>query len=64
MAKKTTTEGFNVGYWCRDKNTNDDIKNVSMNWENRSVEEIRDNLNTWLVATGYSELQVVLKDQK
>lgn len=64
MAKKTTNEGFNVSYYCRDKNTNDDIKNVSMNWENRSADEIRDNLNTWLVAAGYGELQVVLKDQK
>lgn len=66
MAKKTTNEGFNVSYYCRDKNTNDDIKNVSMNWENRSADEIRDNLNTWLVAAGYDTLTVMIvtKDQK
>ena len=63
MAKKTTNENFNVNYTCRDKNTSDDIKNVSMSWENRSVDEVRDNLNTWLSAAGY-ELTVVSKDSK
>jgi hypothetical protein len=61
MAKKTTNEGFNVSYYCRDKNTSDDVKNVTMSWDNRSIEEIRDNLNIWLTATGYGELQVVSK---
>ena len=67
MAKKTTNETFNVSYTCRDKNTSDDVKNVSMSWENRSADEIRDNLNVWLVAAGYTDLvvmTVVTKDQK
>jgi hypothetical protein len=64
MAKKTTNENFSVTYTCRDKNTSDDIKNVSMNWENRSVDEIVDNLNTWLTATGYGEIVATQKDTK
>jgi hypothetical protein len=59
MAKRTTNENFNVSYYCRDKNTGEDIKNMTMNWENRSTEEIMDNLNTWLTAAGYSDLVVV-----
>jgi hypothetical protein len=67
MAKRTTNENFNVSYYCRDKNTGEDIKNMTMNWENRSIEEIIDNLNTWLTAAGYPELVVmhtVTKDAK
>jgi hypothetical protein len=63
MAKKTTNENFNVSYSCRDKNTNEDIKNISMNWENRSIDEVCDNLNTWLIAAGY-DLVVTVKGQK
>jgi hypothetical protein len=59
MVKKTTNENFNVSYYLRDKNTSDDIRNISMTWENRSLDEIIDNLNTWLTAAGYSELVVV-----
>jgi hypothetical protein len=67
MAKRTTNENFNVSYYLRDKNTSDDIRNISMTWENRSIEEIIDNLNTWLTAAGYPELVVVhtvIKDAK
>ena len=67
MAKRTTNEYFNVSYNRRDKNTNEDIKSISMNWENRSPEEVMDNLNTWLTAAGYSDLvvvQAVIKDAK
>lgn len=65
MAKKQTTESWSVNFSSREKNTSEDIKCVSMNWENRSIEEIRDNLNTWLVASGYGELSVSLtKEQK
>ena len=67
MAKRVTNENFNVSYYCRDKNTGEDIKNMTMNWENRSTEEIMDNLNTWLTAAGYSNLvvvQAVIKDAK
>jgi hypothetical protein len=67
MAKKTTNENFSVSYYCRDKNTGDDIKNVSMGWDNRSADEIMDNINTWLTAAGYADLVVVravIKDAK
>ena len=67
MAKRTTNENFNVSYYCRDRNTNEDVKAVSMNWENRSLDEVRDNLNTWLTAAGYGNLvvvQQVTKDAK
>jgi hypothetical protein len=64
MAKKTTNENFNVSYYLRDKNTSDDIRNISMTWENRSLDEIIDNLNTWLTAAGYPELVVVHKVTK
>jgi hypothetical protein len=64
MAKRTTNEYFNVSYNCRDKNTSEDIRSISMNWENRSPEEVMDNLNTWLTAAGYSDLVVVKKDTK
>jgi hypothetical protein len=67
MAKRTTNENFNVSYYCRDKNTGEDIKSMTMNWENRSTEEIMDNLNIWLTAAGYSNLvvvQAVIKDAK
>jgi hypothetical protein len=54
MAKKQmTNENWNVSFNCRDKNTSDDVRCISMNWENRSIEEVIQNLNTWLVATGY-----------
>jgi hypothetical protein len=62
MAKKQqTNESWNVSYTFRDKDTSDDIRCVSMNWENRSAEEIVSNLNTWLVATGYDQLIVTEK---
>jgi hypothetical protein len=64
MVKKTTNENFNVSYYLRDKNTSDDIRNISMTWENRSLDEIVDNLNTWLTAAGYPELVVVHKVTK
>lgn len=58
MAKKQTTETWNVSFTCRDKNTSDDIRSINMNWENRPIEEVVDNLNTWLVAAGYGQLVV------
>ena len=64
MAKKVTNENFNVSYYCRDKNTGEDVKNMTMSWENRSLEEVMDNLNTWLNAAGYGNLTVTMKDQK
>jgi hypothetical protein len=62
MAKKQqTNESWSVTYTFRDKDTSDDILCVSMNWENRSAEEIISNLNTWLVATGHDQLVVTEK---
>lgn len=62
MAKsKQTNEIWNVSYACREKNTGEDIKNFSMSWENRSLEEVIDNINTWLVASGYGNLIVTEK---
>ena len=62
MAKKQqTNENWNVSYNCRDKSTSDDVRCISMNWENRPVEDIINNLNTWLIATGYDNLYVAEK---
>lgn len=60
MAKIKTKDNYNVSYNLRDDNTNDDIISVNMNWENRSIEEVKNNLNTWLRAAGL-ELEVVDK---
>jgi hypothetical protein len=61
MAKeKKTKDSYSVSYTLRDNDTHDDIVCVSMNWENRSPEEVKVNLNTWLVASGLS-LEVVDK---
>jgi len=50
MAKNKTKDNYSVEYTLRDDNTNDDIVRVNMNWENRPLEEIKSNLNKWLVA--------------
>jgi hypothetical protein len=50
MAKIKTKDNYSVEYTLRDDNTNDDIVRVNMNWENRPLEEIKSNLNKWLVA--------------
>ena len=61
MAKASKTrDSYNVSYTLRDDDTNDDIIVVNMNWENRTVEEVKNNLNTWLRASGL-ELEVVNK---
>jgi len=56
--KQVHYESWNVSYNCRERNSNEDVKCVSMNWENRTAEEVMDNLNTWLMATGIA-LKVV-----
>jgi len=61
MAKASKTkDSYNVSYTLRDEDTDDDIFVVNMNWENRSVEEVKANLNKWLRASGL-ELEVVDK---
>jgi hypothetical protein len=53
MAKaKELNESYRVGYTARDRKTNDDIINLEMNWENRDLEDVKKNLNTWLTAIG------------
>ncbi len=53
MAKaKELNESYSVGYIARDRKTNDDIINLQMNWENRDLEDVKKNLNTWLTAIG------------
>ena len=49
-----TSDYMSVCYRIDDKNTNDTIKNIDLNWYNRSEEEVRDNLNTWLTACGFN----------
>lgn len=61
MAKVSKTkDNYSVSYTLRDNDTHDDIVCVSMNWENRSLEEVKNNINTWLVASGLA-LEVVDK---
>lgn len=64
MAKVKTRETFNVSYALRDDDTNDDIKTVNMNWENRTVEQSIANLNVWLKAIGIEDVEVSLKSDK
>ena len=61
MAKIKTKDNYSVEYTLRDDNTNDDIVRVSMNWENRSLEEVKNNLNKWLVSI---ELPLEVVDKK
>jgi hypothetical protein len=61
MAKANKTkDSYNVSYTLRDDNTNDDIISVNMNWENRSIDEVKNNINTWLRAANL-DLEVVDK---
>lgn len=57
---KKVNECFTVGYNSREKNTNDSVKDISMSWENRDLDDIKDNLNTWLRAIELP-LEVVIK---
>jgi|APGre2960657423_1045063.scaffolds.fasta_scaffold103744_2 hypothetical protein len=53
MAKQSKlNENWNVQYNARDSQTNDDIVSLNMSWENRDIEGIMTNLNTWLIAIG------------
>ena len=51
--EKVANERWNVSYTASEKNSGDDIKSISMGWENRSPEEVMKNLNIWLMACGY-----------
>lgn len=52
MAKQKANENWNVQYYSRDSQTNEDILNLTMSWENRDIEGVKKNLNTWLSAIG------------
>ena len=61
MARKIDyTTSYSVNFNLRDRNAGDDVKTVNMSWDNRSVEEVQDNLNTWLRAIGVP-LEVIKK---
>jgi hypothetical protein len=61
MAKANKTkDNYSVSYTLRDNETHDDIVSVNMNWENRSPEEVKNNINTWLRASNL-DLEVVDK---
>jgi len=45
-------ESWNVQFYSREASTGEDVGSVSMNWENRDVETVMKNLNTWLTAVG------------
>ena len=54
---------MSVSYRLDDANTNDTMRDVSMNWANRSPEEVRANLNIWLTACGL-DMEVVTKTKQ
>ncbi len=51
--KKNLTESMSVNYYCRDSDTGEDVRRIDMSWENRPIEDVVQNLNTWLNAIGY-----------
>ncbi len=59
--EKKLNENWNVQYYARDAQTNEDILNLTMSWENRDVESVKKNLNTWLSAIG---LALTVTDKK
>jgi hypothetical protein len=61
MAKSKTNDSYNVSYTLRDNSGGDDIISVSMNWENRDLEEVKKNFNTFLNSIG---VDLVVTDKK
>ena len=61
MAKSKTNDSYNVSYTLRDNSGGDDIISVSMNWENRDLEEVKKNFNTFLTSIG---VDLVVIDKK
>jgi hypothetical protein len=49
---KKLTESWNVQYYARDTQTNQDVLNLTMSWEFGDTESVKKNLNTWLSAIG------------
>ena len=52
MAKQKINESWNVQYYSRDAQSNEDILNLNMSWENRDTDGVKKNLNIWLSAVG------------
>lgn len=52
MAKQKINENWNVQYYSRDAQSNEDILNLNMSWENRDIDGVKKNLNIWLSAIG------------
>jgi hypothetical protein len=63
MAKneKKLNENWNVQYYARDAQTNEDVLNLTMSWENRDAESVKKNLNIWLSAIGVA---LIVTDKK
>lgn len=49
MAKQIEVN-YSVNYSARDSDTHDTIRDINMNFDNPSMEDLVDNLNTWLQA--------------
>jgi len=51
MAKqRQVNENWSISFTRREKNSGEDMINLSMSWENGDVEHAMENLNTWLTA--------------
>jgi hypothetical protein len=49
--QKVFDETWSVTYAYRERDSCKDVRNVQMSWENRTPEEIMENLNAFLVST-------------
>lgn len=49
---KNRNNNWCINYRSYDRDTNYDIRNISLSWENLPVSEIRENLNVLLAAIG------------
>ena len=49
---KKLNESWNVQYYARDTQTDQDVLNLTMSWEFGDTESVKKNLNTWLAAIG------------
>jgi hypothetical protein len=49
---KERGESWTMNYRAYERETGDDIRNLNVSWENRSVSEVRDNLNAFLTMVG------------
>lgn len=47
---KSLEISYSLNYTSRDEDTRDTFKDISFSFDNPSIEELTDNLNTWLQA--------------